>query len=159
MNEIFFKKTDIERIIKQYDEDFSFSNQEASQTETKIEPLQNDGLQCENQQLKAEIERFKTELQQAHDEIARLKAEIENAQSSPLFDPSNEYTYPPELDECFKIWNEIYINNSISPHITEHSAKFTHAVKKLGIRFNSGSHEERLRTVTTPKAKKDKTRK
>lgn len=167
-NDIAFKKTTIEQLIRKFDNSFSLS-QPKQAVITNHDQLNNmewlDYEQDDNQQeslineLHGEIEQLKAELKQAHDEIAHLKAEIENAQSLPLFDPNDEYTYPPELDECFKIWHEIYVNNSISPHITEHSAKFNHVVKKLGITFHSGSHEDRLRTVTTPKAKKDKTRK
>lgn len=181
-NDIAFKKTTIEQLIRQFDDSFSLSqpkqaeitNHDQSsnmewldyeQDDNQQESLINE-LHGEIEQLKAELQQshdetahLKAELQQANDEIVHLKAEIENAQSLPLFDPNDEYTYPPELDECFKIWHEIYVNNTISPHITEHSARFNYAVKKLGITFDSDARKKRLTIVTTPKAKKDKTRK
>lgn len=85
-NDIAFKKTTIEQLIRQFDDSFSLSQPKQAEITNHDQSSNMEWLDYEqdnNQQeslineLHGEIEQLKAELQQAHDEITQLKNEKE----------------------------------------------------------------------------------
>lgn len=112
-----------------------------------------------------EVTNLQSQLDQAHARITELEQQLQSNQSEnntptylPCFDEANIYTYPPELDKAIKIWVEIYQTDNIPKHLTNHSDKFTQACKNLGFSFTGGAVKERLKKITTPQNRKEKTK-
>lgn len=150
-----FKKSEILKIIKEFDPTFSFD----SHSDNAIhhpKPLESK-YQQQISDLQAENARLQAENADLLKRITKLESQT-NIAKLPYFDNSDFYTYPPELDMAIKIWYEIYQTDNLPKHFTTHSDKFTQACKNLGFKLDVTAMKERIKIVTTPQKAKEKTK-
>lgn len=76
-----------------------------------------------------------------------------------IFDNSKPNQYAPELHKAILIWQEIYMTDNISKYIDTHNGRYIEALKNLKINFTDNAPKERIRVITTPKKKKEQTKK
>ena len=116
-------------------------------------------LQATIARLTAENNELKKQIEQQAVKPNQRESVADNDLLKAIFDDSKPNQYAPELHKAILIWQEIYMTDNISKYIDTHNGRYTEALKKLKIKFTDNAPKERIRIITTPKKKKEQTKK
>lgn len=116
-------------------------------------------LQATIARLTAENNELKKQIEQQAVKPNQRESVADNDLLKAIFDDSKPNQYAPELHKAILIWQEIYMTDNISKYIDTHNGRYTEALKKLKINFTDNAPKERIRIITTPKKKKEQTKK